>query len=197
MIERDIILVDMDDTLAGFYNGSTASISPPDRVSRTEFYSEHNYPPELHGSIESTYLAPGFHRSLEPLPDIHHGWHTLIENGFKPRIASAPNLNNPTCIEDKIGWVEDNMVSAFGHSVIDEMIIDKEKWKYPALALIDDRPTVAKGPNGNHVATWEHVLYGWENLPVVPLADTAFRLIRWSDIDSIIPTLNSLRNTKG
>jgi 5'-nucleotidase len=196
MIERDVILVDMDDVIADFYTGATSTIPADKRNLRTKFYAEHNYSPELHTEIEATYLAPGFHRSLTLLPGVHHGWQRLIDNGFRPRIATAPNKKNPTCVEDKLEWLNETMVPEFGSTVTEEAIIDKFKWRYPALALIDDRPIVPRGPNNTDVAEWTHILYGWEQLSVVPLADTAFRLLNWYAIDDLILTLEMLHATK-
>ena len=84
------------------------------------------------------------------------------------------------------------MVPHFGVSVVEEAIIDKKKWKYSALAIIDDNPVINKGMNGTESADWEHILFGWSHLATVPMATAAFRLLSWHDTDKLIQTLDTI-----
>lgn len=192
MNEKPVILVDMDDVMADFYTAALTSLPIHVRRPRTEFYVERNYPNEFHSKIEKTYLTPGFFKNLAPIPGLHEGWQKLIDNGYAPRVASSPVALNTTCVKDKLAWLERVMVPDFGPSITQQATIDADKWKYPAIALFDDRPSVPRGLYGADTAQWQHILFGWENLPIVPLADTAFRLINWNDIDTLLPVLEKL-----
>lgn len=183
------VLIDMDGVMADFDTAAIASIDKKLVVPRSQFYIAQDYPEELRKEIEAAYNSPGFFEHLEPMPGLLEAWQTLIDNGYTPRVASAPLSSNPTAIEGKIKWLDKIMVPEFGPKVVEEAIIDKNKWKHPGLVLIDDRPDVPRGPDSQHIAQWEHILFGWEHLSSVPLAATAFRLLHWSDINSLLDTL--------
>ena len=191
---KPVILVDMDDVMADFYTAATSVLPNSELRERTEFYVEHNYPAEFHSLIESAYLRPGFFDELNPLPDLHEGWQQLIDYGYKPIVASSPISRNKTCEQDKRRWLDRIMGPSFGPMVSEDAIIDKDKWKYSGLALIDDRPAVFRGDRGE--ADWSHILFGWRDIKKVPLADTAFRLLAWKDVEQdLIPTLDNLRDS--
>lgn len=86
------------------------------------------------------------------------------------------------------------MVPEFGPQIVEEAIFDKNKWKYRGLALIDDRPDVPRGPDGQNCARWEHILYGWDYLSLVPMAITTFRLLDWRDTKGLLSTLHSIED---
>jgi 5'-nucleotidase len=186
------VLIDMDGVMADFDARATSHLLPEEIVERAQFYVARDYPSDQRISIEAAYNTPGFFEDLEPMPGILEGWQKLIDNGYHPRVASAPLSGNPTAIEGKIKWLDKLMVPEFGSSVVSEAIIDKDKWKYDGLALIDDRPGIPRGPNGQNMATWEHVLFGWPHLDKVPLAQTAFRLLHWQNTAQLIHTLETI-----
>lgn len=195
MSER-IVLVDMDGVIANFDKAALENVPPELVVERRHFYIKEDYPDDIKPIIEEAYNAPGFFEDLEPMPGLHEGWQTMIDNDYSPRITSAPLSSNPTSVEGKIKWLNRVMVPEFGHEVVDNAIIDKEKWKYDGLALIDDRPSVAKlSPGGGTKAEWEHVLFGWPHLQRVPLATAAFRLLSWND-NNLIPILNEIEQNR-
>lgn len=88
------------------------------------------------------------------------------------------------------------MAPEFGQRVVEEAIIDKDKWKYGGLALIDDRPSVPRGRNGKDMAEWEHILFGWPHMSSVPMATAAFRLLGWHDVTGLLSTLRTLESKK-
>lgn len=85
----------------------------------------------------------------------------------------------------------------FGVGVVEDAIIDKDKWKYRALAIIDDNPVIRKGVDGVESAEWEHILFGWSHLTTVPMATAAFRLLDWQDTDKLIQTLDIISERQG
>ena len=186
------VLVDMDGVMANFDNAALVSIPIDRRVSRSNFYVAHDYDEAIRPDIEAIYNTSGFFDSLEPLPGMQESWQVMIDSGYHPRVASAPLPSNRTAIEDKIKWLDRVMAPEFGPQVVEEAIIDKDKWKYKGLALIDDRPDVPRGANGESVAEWEHVLFGWSHLASVPMATAAFRLISWNNPKELLSVLHSV-----
>ena len=186
------VLVDMDGVMADFDAAAIASIPAAERLVRSSFYVADDYNELVRPTIEAAYNAPGFFESLEPMPGMQEAWQVMIDNGYHPRVASAPLSSNPTAIEGKIKWLDRVMVPEFGPQVVVEAIIDKQKWRYGGLALIDDRPDVPRGIDGERTAEWEHVLFGWSHLRSVPLATTAFRLLSWQDPGELLAVLHAV-----
>lgn len=195
-IENQTVLVDMDGVMADFDTSALANIAPDQIVERSDFYVARDYPIELQPTIEAVYNAPGFFENLAPMPGLLEGWQAMIDAGYAPKVASAPLTSNPTAVEGKIKWLGRVMEPDFGASVVEEAIIDKNKWKYSGLALIDDRPDVPRGLEGKDVAEWQHILFGWEHRVDMPLATTAFRLLNWYDTDHLIELLARIGDTK-
>lgn len=193
MTERQrTVLVDMDGVMANFDKAALANIPEDTIVPRTHLYVAHDYPEELQPQIVNLYNSPGFFENLEPMPGVLEGWQVMIDAGYSPQIASAPLSSNRSSIEEKIKWLDRIMVPEFGASVVENAVIDKNKWKYDALAIIDDNPTITKGPNDEDRATWEHVLFGWPHLTTVPMATAAFRLLDWQDTDRLVQILDTI-----
>lgn len=197
MIEQaKTVLYDMDGVMVDFDTAALAKIPEIERVARVSFYVADDYSGKQAELIKDVYNAPGFFESLEAMPGLMESWQSLIENGYHPRVASAPLSSNPTAIEGKIKWLARVMVPEFGPRVVEEAIIDKNKWKYKGLALIDDRFNVPRGINGVDSAEWEHILYGWPHLDKVPMASTAFRLLSLEDRVSLLSTLSLIENKR-
>lgn len=190
------VLVDMDGVMADFDSAALVSIPTETRVLRSNFYVAHDYEETLRPSIEEVYNSPGFFNTLEPIPGMQEAWQTMIDNGYHPRVASAPLPSNRTAIEDKVKWLDRIMVPEFGPQVVEEAIIDKNKWKYRGLALIDDRPDVPRGINEAQTAEWEHVLFGWAHLSSVPMATAAFRLMSWDNPNELLSVLRKIDEQK-
>lgn len=171
------VLVDMDGVLADF-DGAVLRGMPTEipRVPRTNFYIARDYP-EHKEAVADIYSEPGFFYGLEPIEGALDGWSKLAELGFHPRIASAPLTLNPRSVEGKIAWLEEYLVPKFGVAVIDEAIFDKEKFKYDASILIDDRPAV---DTGNGRARWRHVVF---DQPYNAAVHGGLRLHGWMDPD--------------
>ena len=186
------VLVDMDGVMADFDRVALSEVPQDLIVPRSQFYVAHDYPEDLRPSIEAVYNSPEFFENLDVIEGVHEGWQAMLDNGYSPRVASAPLRSNKNSIEGKIKWLDRVMVPHFGVSVVEEAIIDKKKWKYSALAIIDDNPVISKGMNGTESADWEHILFGWSHLVTVPMATAAFRLLSWRDTDKLIQTLDTI-----
>lgn len=190
------VLVDMDGVMADFDTAALVSIPTAERVSRSNFYVAHDYDELVRPNIEAIYNTPGFFESLEPMPGMQEAWQVMIDNGYHPRVASAPLSSNRTAIEGKVKWLDRIMVPEFGPQVVEEAIIDKDKWKYGGLVLIDDRPDVSHGMHKERTAEWEHVLFGWSHLSSVPMATAAFRLLSWDNPNELLSILSTIDEQK-
>ena len=188
------VLVDMDGVMADFDSAALANIPHDQRVKRQNFYVAHDYPQTLLPRIESVFNAPEFFENLEPMPGLLEAWQVMIDNGYHPQVASAPLPSNLSSIEGKIKWLDRVMVPEFGPHVVEEAIIDKDKWKYSGLALIDDRPTVPRGIENQDSAEWHHILFGWNHLATVAASTAAFRLLSWHDTGELINILETIQS---
>ena len=190
------VLVDMDGVMADFDSAALAHVPKNLVVPRGQFYVADDYPVEISLTIKATYQAPGFFEKLKPMPGLLEAWQVMLDNGYQPRVASAPLGSNPNCVEGKVKWLDQMMVPEFGPKIVEDAIIDKDKWKYRGVALIDDRPDVSRGTDKDKPAEWEHILFGWPNLTSVPLATTAFRLLDWHDTPRLISLLDTITQSR-
>jgi 5'-nucleotidase len=176
---RHDVLVDMDGVLAGFDASVEATIlanHPEIEIvrPRQNFYIHEDYPEEHHLAIKGIWQAEGFYRQLPLIPRAREGWNEIVELGFFPIVCSSPIPQNPNCIVEKKDWLEQYFVPSFGYSVIDEAIFDRDKSKYGALALIDDKSEI---PNASQ-ASWKHILF---NAPYNQGSNARLRLEGWDD----------------
>lgn len=186
------VLVDMDGVMADFDTGALVNIPEAERVTKTSFYLTESYSAEQAAIIKATYSEPGFFEWLDVMPGLMEGWQSIIDSGRNPRVASAPLSSNPTSIEGKVKWLDRVMVPEFGPRVVEEAIINKKKWEYSALAILDDRPNMPRGADQTNTADWEHILFGWPHLSEVPMANTAFRLLSWHNTDVLLKNLEAI-----
>jgi 5'-nucleotidase len=154
--QDNIVLVDMDGVLADF-DGAVIDRLPLEiaRVARTNFYISQDYPDHT-THVHAITSHPEFFRSLPVIDGALEGWQRLIDLGYDPRICSAPLTANEQSVAGKLAWLQDHFVPKFGKQVVERAIIDKQKYKYDGLVLIDDRPEVE---TNNGQATWQHVVY--------------------------------------
>lgn len=189
--ERPIVYVDMDNTLFDFDSAALQHV--PEYVRRQyqdnpEFYVANRFPEEYQHVIQDTYNHPDFFSQLDPLPGALDAWEALLDNGFKPQILSSPLLSNPNTIAGKKESLRRHFVPRFGAAVVERTIIDKAKWNYSGLALIDDRPNVAQG----HPTDWQQILFA---RPANQTTAAEYRLPSWENPESIlIPMLGEFLN---
>jgi 5'-nucleotidase len=191
---RSEVLVDMDGVLANFDASVEAALEqayPEIEIvrPRTEFYIHEDYAEEHHAAIQGIWQAGGFYRQLGVVESAPEGWAQILEAGYKPRVCSSPIPQNLQCIDEKKAWLEEHFVPVFGHRIIDEAIFDRDKFKYDALALIDDKPSLP----GAERATWQHILF---ETPYNKLSNSNYRLESWRDMQ-LVPILDFLYRSKG
>lgn len=187
-----VVYIDMDGVMFDFDAAAVAGIPEDQRVVRSSFYITQDYPEAVRAGIRAVCDAPGFFENLSLIPGVIEAWRTLLAHGYHPRVLSAPLGSNPTSVKGKIESLRRHLVPEFGQSVIDEAIFDREKWRYPGLAIIDDRPDIVLGDDSGGVANWEHILFGWPNLETVPNTKARYRLTSWENIDTLIATLDEI-----
>ena len=189
--ERPTVYVDMDNTLFDFDSAALQHI--PEHIRQQyqdnpEFYVANRFPVEYQQVIRDTYAHPDFFAELEPLPGALDAWEALLDHGFEPRILSSPLSSNPRAIEGKRESLRRHFVPRFGAAVVERAIIDKAKWNYSGLTLIDDRPNAAQG----HPTDWQQVLF---TRPANQATEAAYRLPSWENPESILmPMLGKLLN---
>ncbi|OBG35060.1 hypothetical protein [Mycobacterium sp. E3198] len=173
----DVVLVDMDGVLADF-DAAVLDRLPPSiaRVARTNFYIAEDYPRHV-AHVEDITSHPDFFHDLPLVDDALQGWQRLIDAGYQPRICSAPLSRNTQSVENKLAWLRRHFVPHFGELVVSEAIIDKDKYRYPGLALIDDRPEVDS--HGGR-ATWRHIVF---DRPYNQRSSAELRIRGWNDPD--------------
>lgn len=165
----------MDGVLADFDASAIQAVPEKHRLDRHEkFYLAENYP-DHKAEIHKLSAHPEFFENLELIDGALEGWQRIIDAGFDPQICSAPLSSNKNAIEGKIKFLNKHFVPRFGKQVVERAIIDKKKYNYPGLALIDDRP---KLDTNEGKAQWEHILFDRGHSE---LSHAAFRLLSWHD----------------
>jgi len=159
MGKRPTVLVDMDGVLSDFDAEIVSRMKErypniPILGTRNNFYISDDYP-EYSETIKQLSNEEGFFESLRTVDDALEGWQKIIDLGYNPRICSAPIRANPYCQTEKVGWLRRNFVPVFGHIVVEQAIITKEKHLYEGMALIDDRPEVDRSSE----APWQHIVF--------------------------------------
>ncbi len=102
-------------------------------------------------SIRQIAKEPGFFRSLDPIDGALEGWGKIISLGYHPIVCSSPLGTNPSSEEEKRDWLKKNL----GDKASKEAIIDKRKYLYDGIALIDDRTDIAK----DEMTSWEQIIF--------------------------------------
>jgi len=169
----------MDGVLAGFDSRVIEILGQdypevPIPKTRANFYIDDDLSPKYEPIIREIISRAGLFRELEVLPQALEGWEDLLAHDYEPRICTAPLRKNPTCNPDKMAWLEEHFVPRFGKQVVDLAIIDKQKYKHPGLALIDDRPVI----EGAVEADWKHIVF---TQPYNQTTEAEFRINGWDD----------------
>ncbi len=165
--------VDMDGVVAGFDEGAIrrlCELYPSFQADseRRNFYLADDYPSHA-AEIRAVCAEEGFFGSLPVIDGALEGWQRMLDQGYQPRILSAPLRSNMWSEPEKRLWLTESFDPIFGSHVSEDAIVDKHKYKYEGFALLDDRPVV----EGHEQATWSHVLVDQEYNRAV---DTDLRL---------------------
>lgn len=152
-----IFLVDMDGVLVdleGHIYERWAELHPNEplipREERTEFYMDFDHPKSYHSRMREIYKEPGCFRYPKPMPDAKAGMEFLEEFG-SVFICTSPMFSNPTCVPDKIRWIQKHI----GQRWTDRILITKDKTAVRGTHLLDDRPRI----DGKLVPEWEHIVF--------------------------------------
>lgn len=185
MIEREVVLVDMDGVLADFDKKALESLPlEVERVTRQNFYVAHDYP-EHDALIRAATAHPNFFEELELVEGALEGWQQLIDLGYDPVICSAPLSSNSRSVEGKKLFLAKHFAPKFGKQVVERAIFDKKKHSHSGLALIDDRPEIEEGE-------WRHIVF---DRPYNQLSKAAFRLFSWQD-PNLAEILSEIKRSK-
>ncbi len=182
------VLVDLDNVLTDFDGGVQNTLALeypaiPIAARRVNYFIPQDYP-EHQSLVRAIYCRPGFLRELAVLEGAIEGWQKLLNLGYIPRVCSSPLPGFPECKQEKLDWLDEHFAPVFGKWVVDTAIIDREKYRYDALALIDDRPEV----KGSSSASWEHIVF---SQPFNQNSSARFRLNGWQDpnLETILATI--------
>lgn len=183
---RDV-LVDMDGVLADFDGAVMGRLaSSVVRVPRNNFYFEDDYPDHV-DHVKDIINHPDFFFDLGVIDGALEGWQRIRDQGFNPRICSAPLYSNVLCVEGKRSWLRKHLVPEFGRRVLDDAILDTRKYRHYGVVLIDDKPDV---DTNNGQAEWEqvvfdqiynkdspprHRLYGWRDPELENILESVYR----------------------
>ena len=173
-----LVLVDMDDVVAGFYTEAYKRIQKLDKninahKKSSSYFFEEEYP-KYTQEIRDIFHSVGFFANLPIIKGSLEGWQKLLDNGYDPVFCSSPLLTSPYCIEEKKQWIKENFVPLFGHSVLDRAILTRHKHREKGIALIDDKPEIYNSES----AQWMHILFESEfNLD----SDNTHRISGWND----------------
>jgi len=100
---------------------------------------------EMHQSVKSScgnkiyeYLKePGLYRNLLPMPEGPETVRRLMDEGHQVFLVTAPPLNSPHAVWDKLEWVREHLP----FFALDHMIFCHQKWLLQGDILFDDCPT--------------------------------------------------------
>jgi len=157
---KNVILIDMDNTLANFdkeFAKRWVAARPDDETTmiteRKHFELEENFDAELAPVAVKIMSTAGFFIDFEPAPGAVTAVQEMLEAGYTVFFCTAPHpFQYETCVAEKYAWVRKH----FGDDYLARIIITRDKSVVKGTVLIDDKPLV-KGACPN--PEWTHVLF--------------------------------------
>ncbi|MDP2907241.1 MAG: 5'-3'-deoxyribonucleotidase [Nanoarchaeota archaeon] len=153
-----IILLDMDDVLADFEGEffTRWRAQYPDKPcieleDRKGFNLDKQYPEELRELVKSVYNAPGFCKSLKPIPGSLESVLEMKQEGHDVFICTSPLTYYENCVLEKYQWTEQHL----GNEWAKKVILTRDKTLVKGDFLIDDRPEII----GIVTPVWEHIVF--------------------------------------
>lgn len=172
------ILVDMDGVLAnwgarydaGLDRHGDAAIFIPRTADQRHFDLMADRSEDQQAIIRSVMAEPGFYAELEPMPGAIDAVLQMASE-FEVFICTSPWMANPTCVQDKLDWVERHL----GAPWLSRVIVTSDKTTVDADVLIDDRPDIPMVER----ASWQQVLFDQPYNQTSPDEEPRLRITNW------------------
>ncbi len=181
-----IILIDIDNVLAGF-NSEVLTELEKVGVEITElkdFYIINNFKKEYKEKIEQIYLEVGFFKRLKPLFNSIQGVRKLEQEGFTVFLCSSLLYKNPTALEDRRGWIVNNL----GEDFLKKTVFASDKTLVKGDYLIDDKPEIT----GVLEPNWKHIVF---RQPYNMMISSNYELRNWEN-DELNRLIKQLREER-
>lgn len=146
LIDMDGVLVDWDAGFEAVWNGR----APIDRCK--SYIMQDCVPTALKAEATAISREPGFFASLPPAQGgIDAVKHLAGLPGFNVLICTAPLWANPTCVPDKLEWIERHL----GPEWLRRTVLSHDKTCVRGDVLIDDKPDI----DGAQHPTWIQAVF--------------------------------------
>ncbi len=129
-----------------------------------------NQPQEVCDALAWVMDRPGFYASLEPIDGVGQAMNEMLDAGYDVAICTAPWKTNPTCVQDKLEWIDKYL----GNRWRERMVISRDKTRVRGDLLIDDKPKIT----GLHVPLWRQAYF---TQPYNMMLTDKPHLVRWAD----------------
>lgn len=170
------ILVDMDGVIADWgkqWDHDLNTMWPESRVPRhaeqRTFDLKAGLDPYDCDVVDMVMKRPGFYADLEPIEGAAEALHAMVAAGHQVDICTSPWMPNPTCVRDKLDWLDRHI----GDGWSSKAIITTDKTRIRGQVLIDDKPDI----HGEFDPEWSQILFDQPYNQNVNLP----RIFEWSD----------------
>lgn len=175
-----VLLLDMDGVLAQW---TPAVIEQAARIAAdmgyagplpqaeqiTNFNVDHCFYGPQRWLVHQAMTSPGLYRYMEPVDGAVEAVKELRAADVHVMICSSPDLDNPTCADDKLWWLRRHL----GYEIAANAVLTKDKTAVTGHLLVDDKPNV----RGQFTPSWRHVIFTHRYNEGLP----GLRLDRWAD----------------
>lgn len=156
-----VMLVDLDGPIADFEaavfremrDRHGIGIPPAERGFYFAVADEYGlfYGESVRQSVLNVIATPRFYSTFPLVRGAVRGLHELQEAGWDVLICTAPSRLNPTCTQDKLEWIEEEL----GTEWVPRTVVTRDKTFVYGDILWDDKPNVI----GRRTPTWNQWLF--------------------------------------